>query len=1334
MKYCFLLLLWPVVLFAQKPIVIQTEHVSLVLQEGKGHRLYQSYFGKRLASASLEGLTDGVESYLTAGGSNLFEPAIRMVHADGNPSLDLVVAGVETKAVNADNSVTRITLRDPVYPVTVQLCFSAYYREDVIASWTEISHMESKPVRLYNYASSMLHFNADSYWLTQFHGDWAEEAKMQESRLTSGIKIIDSKLGSREDMYQTPVFFLSLDGPSTENTGEVMAGTLAWSGNFQFLFEQDNENKLNVISGINPYASDQLLAPGKPFVTPEFIFTYSAEGKGTASRNLHRWARDCRVLNGKGSRYTLLNNWEATGFDFDEKKLDTLFDQARSLGVDLFLLDDGWFGNKYPRNSDHTALGDWQENAAKLPDGIGHLVRSAGAKGVKFGIWLEPEMVSPRSELYEKHPDWVLKLPNRPEDYYRNQLVLDLLNPAVQDFVYRTLDDLLSKNPGIAFIKWDCNRMMTNTYSPYLGGDQGAVFTGYVQGFYSVLARLRAKYPELPMMLCSGGGGRTDYGALKYFSEFWPSDNTDPIERIYIQWGYSYFFPANTIACHITGWGDQSLKFKTDVAMMGRMGYDLDMSKLSAKDLAFSQDAVRNYRRLSSLVWQGDQYRLVDPYGNDRAVLMYVDSSLTRGVVFAYNMHVRYGTDWTPVRLQGLDPRRVYSVRETNLYPGTVSRMPENGRTFTGEYLMSVGLHVSGKTAMSSAVIELTAQDGAAAAAIPFGRDSKIVCLGGSYSVFFHGRLVVDHAYAVCKGKEMYDSRDYATHVLSKNGNVYTITHGPMEQVFEVFPGKDYFITEVKVKTDAGCSYMAPLVADRVVFGGNRALFVPFDNDMWVRYNAARAGSADFTGSEVTALFDDATRRGIVIGSLEQDVWKTGIRVKGKTDTSLSALSVFAGLADPVITHDKIGHGVVRPIGGICRGTRVMIGDFDDWRTGMETYAHLDSVAQPKAIFDWKRPTPMGWNSWGALQDKLTLPKAKAVVDFFADSCKGFRNGEHTLFIDLDAFWDNMTPGGVLGDVSKLDSFVVYCHRKGFRPGIYWTPFADWGKTDRKIEGSDHSYPETWTRQRGEVMDVDGGRAMDPTHPGTRERIVATLSRLKKLGFEMIKVDFLGHGALEADHFYDTTVTTGMQAFNKGMAFVDSVLGGQMLVYSAISPNIATARYVHMRRIGCDAFSAIDNTEYTLNSTGYGWWQSGIYNFVDADHVVFNVAPDGMNRARLVSSLVTGTLMTGDDYGSAGKWRGMARQLLENPEVLGVVGKGKAWRPVYANTGNRGVQVFEKGRYVAVVNYEGQPGNFVIPEATKVKGIFGGQTVEAAGGQLKVSVAGNDAEIFVKIF
>ena len=248
-------------------------------------------------------------------------------------------------------------------------------------------------------------------------------------------------------------------------------------------------------------------------------------------------------MDGEGPRLTLLNNWEATYFDFNEEKLVGLIKDAKKLGVDLFLLDDGWFGNKYPRNNDRQGLGDWEVNKAKLPDGIPFLVKAATDNGLKFGIWVEPEMVSPKSELYEKHPDWVVKEPQRPEYYMRNQLVLDLSNPKVQDYVFSIVDKLFVQNPSLAYIKWDCNSVIYNAYSVY-EKNQGNFYTDYVFGLYKVFERLRAKYPKVPMMLCSGGGGRVDYGALKYFTEYWPSDDTEPVERIFLQWEYSNFYPA----------------------------------------------------------------------------------------------------------------------------------------------------------------------------------------------------------------------------------------------------------------------------------------------------------------------------------------------------------------------------------------------------------------------------------------------------------------------------------------------------------------------------------------------------------------------------------------------------------------------------------------------------------------------------------------------------------------------------------------------------------------------------------------------------------------------
>lgn len=693
-------------------IVIETQNTALVFAAEEGGKLYQRYLGKTQPQETYAKLRNGGEAYIGAGMEDVFEPAIRVVHADGNPSLDLRFSKAETKKIDNDITQTNIYLKDPVYQTEVVLHFKAVFKSNVLIASAEIINKEKGAIVLSNYASSMLHFDADSYYLTQFHGDYAREVDMQESQLTSGIKIIDSKLGSRTNMYQTPVFLLSPNQTASETEGDVIAGTMAWTGNFQFLFEVDRSNKLRVISGINPYASTLTLKANEHFSTPEFIFTYSSNGKGQASRNLHNWARSYGVLDGTKPRMILLNNWEATHVKFDQEKLVELFDGSKKLGLDLFLLDDGWFGNKYARNDDKTGLGDWQEDRKKLPDGIGYLVKEATKKGIKFGIWLEPEMISPKSELYEKHPDWVLKLPNRAENYKRNQLILDLINPKVQDFVFELVNKLMTENPDLAYIKWDNNRFMTNAYSPYLGKDQSRMFIDYTLSFYKVMQRIRAKYPHLPIMLCAGGGGRTDYGALKYFDSFWPSDNTDAAERVFIQWGYSHFFPANTISSHVTSMGKQTLKFRTDVAMMGKLGYDISVDKMTPEELAFSAAAVANYNRLSKVIWLGDLYRLISPYDEDRAVLMYSDSTKSKAVLFSYNLFLRKKQIFGKVKLQGLDPAKEYSIKEINLVPGTAAESPEDGKTYSGSYLMNIGLNVAPAKLrpLSSIVLEITSK------------------------------------------------------------------------------------------------------------------------------------------------------------------------------------------------------------------------------------------------------------------------------------------------------------------------------------------------------------------------------------------------------------------------------------------------------------------------------------------------------------------------------------------------------------------------------------------------------------------------------------------------
>ncbi|MDR2564275.1 MAG: alpha-galactosidase [Prevotellaceae bacterium] len=685
-------------------ITILTKDVQLSMSLGKDGKLYQSYFGTRFNDAYNPDAKSH-EAYIAWGMSDLFEPALRVSHSDGNPALALVYVRHSSSKDTDGSTLTRIDLRDTLYPVDLTLFFASYYEENVIRAWSEIRHREKGELTLNSFASNMLHFDGGDYHLTQFHGDWAEEMQMQTSRLTSGIKIIDSKLGSRAQMYQTPVFMLSIDGTSNETSGRVLAGTLEWSGNFRFLFELDPHNSLRLISGINPFASEYRLPAGKSFRTPAFVFTYSDVGRGKASRNLHRWARRFGILDGTKPRMTLLNNWEATYFDFDEVKLKNLFTDAKKLGVDLFLLDDGWFANKYPRNDDHAGLGDWEPNSKKLPGGIGALVNDARSKDLKFGIWIEPEMVNPKSELYGKHPEWIMRLPGRAEHYFRNQMVLDLPNPQVQNFVFGTVDKIMSENPDVAFIKWDCNRMMTNTWSPYLKNKQSHVFIDYQMAFYDVLAQVRAKYPHLPMMLCSGGGGRVDYGALKYFTEFWPSDNTDGLERVYIQWGYSYFFPAVAMSAHVTSWGRQSIKFRTDVAMQGRLGFDIDLKHLNERELAFCSAAVANYKRLSEVIMQGDLYRLVSPYDENRAVLMYVDSARNRAVLFAYTLNSRYGEEFAKVRMQGLDPAATYTIREINVF-GNDHRT--NDVRASGDRLMKEGLSVSPQQPLTSRVYEIS--------------------------------------------------------------------------------------------------------------------------------------------------------------------------------------------------------------------------------------------------------------------------------------------------------------------------------------------------------------------------------------------------------------------------------------------------------------------------------------------------------------------------------------------------------------------------------------------------------------------------------------------------
>ncbi len=643
---------------------------------------------------------------------------------------------------------------------------------------------------------------------------------------------------------------------------------------------------------------------------------------------------------------------------------------------------------------------------------------------------------------------------------------------------------------------------------------------------------------------------------------------------------------------------------------------------------------------------------------------------------------------------------------------------------------------------------------------LTFGANSKLVynVQTGTANVSVQDNMIVSNAYAVVvSGGVTLNSKSYTLRTVTTKDTTDAFGTGKkmkvtltaaglpeMQQIFYAYEGKNYLLTEVIVRgANISTNYMAPFVSEQVniqATGDNRVLFVPFDNDTFIRYQSKSLSSTlTNTSSEVTAYYENNSRAGLIVGSVEHMVWKTGVRTTG-TNNVLSELTAWGGYAEKNVTRDGIAHGTLS--GDSVKSPKVFIGVYDDWRTGLDDYGKANAIAEPRYIFDWTNPVPFGWNSWGAIQDKLNLDKAKAVAQFFSASLPKFRNGE-TAYIDLDSYWDNMVSGGIEGDFTQLIAFVNYCKERGLKPGIYWAPFVDWGKTSRSVEGTNgaYNYQDVWTKVNGAYHDLDGARAMDPTHPATQKRIELLINKFKACGFEMIKIDFIGHAAIEADDFYDPTVTTGMQAFRKGMEYLVDKLDSKMLVYVAISPSLATGRYAHSRRIACDAYSDIGATEYTLNSTTYGWWQTHIYNFIDADHLVFSNKSLGENRARLASGVINGTLITGDDFATTGQWTDRAKDLLQKEDILTIAKNGVAFTPIEGNAAQSASEAFVNKigdtYYVAVINYGEQKAmdlslaRLGIPAGDyTIRELFRNMPQVLTGSSLKITAPARDAFIF----
>ena len=721
---------------------VETPNTQLILDATEGQQLALLYYGDK--SATLEDITQllngqindqmvnekMVNAYPAFGDIDMIHlPAIQVQHADGDLSLNLSVQNSEFRSqINYDELC--VTLRDKLQPVIVRVYYKTWRNVDIIETWTEIEHQEKQPITLKRFDSGYLHIGeGDNVWLTHLHGDWAAEAVVTHEPLTRGLKIIRNTDGARNAHLDAPELMLSLDGAPQENTGRVIGAALCWSGNFELRLNAPNNSGVHFYAGIDPQSSEYVLAPKRVFTTPRLALTYSASGMGGVSRAFHRWARTCGYLhNGNATRDILLNSWEGIYFDITEQRIIDMMNDIAAFGGELFVMDDGWFGDKYPRNNDSSSLGDWVVDTRKLPNGLSALTDAAKERHIKFGIWIEPEAVNTVSELYEQHPDWALQVPGRELKLGRGgtQLVLDMTNPKVQDFVFNLVDDLLSNNPYISYIKWDANASIQNlghiveSRKSKVESHVGNLYIDYHLGLLAVLKRIRAKYPDIVIQNCASGGGRANYGLMPYFDEFWVSDNNDALQRVFIQWGTSYFFPSNAMAQHIGGSPYQMtnrvipIKFRCDVAMSGRLGIELQPKHMTDEERLQCTIALADYKSLRPIIQLGNLYRLVSPYNDQSqmtnvklpetqsvAALMYVTDDKEEAVVFAYSLSNFMKQAPQRIRFAGLDPEKVYTLEEKNIrvqYNHSIGAWDKgepcslHGKQFTGAYLMSVGL------------------------------------------------------------------------------------------------------------------------------------------------------------------------------------------------------------------------------------------------------------------------------------------------------------------------------------------------------------------------------------------------------------------------------------------------------------------------------------------------------------------------------------------------------------------------------------------------------------------------------------------------------------------
>jgi alpha-galactosidase len=702
--------------------VIQAGNFTYAMGVDERNWLQSLYWGPRIERAAdippahtlPEGSAFDLPSTTTpqeyaAWGSELYtEPDLKATFASGNR--DVVLEYVDQRQTRDANTETlEITMRDIKLPLVVHLFYRVYSGQSVLERWSTIENQTKEDVVLENAASAtwslpnLQNRNYRAHWLT---GRWAGEWQLQSAPLAVGSQVIESRRGSTG--HQANPWF-ALEGPDAadENHGPVYFGEIGWSGSWRITMEQSSFHQVRITGGYNPFDFGYRLAPGESLTTPPFYGGFTDGGMGEASRILHRFQQGV-ILPGAPHpklRPVLYNSWEATEFNVSESGQIALAEKAAALGVERFVIDDGWFGQ---RKDDHAGLGDWYVNKQKFPNGLKPVIDRVHQLGMDFGIWVEPEMVNPDSDLYRKHPEWAMNFPGRPRTEGRNQLLLNLARPDVMEYTYRWLDELVSNN-DIDFLKWDYNRNWAEPgWDAVPVADQKKIYVAYVHNLYAILDRLRAKHPKLEIESCSGGGGRVDLGILRRTEEVWPSDNTDALDRLSIQDGFTHAYTPGVMMAWVTDAPHRKtpLKFRFLVAMEGSLAIGANLNNFTPEDMAVSKDLVSFYKSVRPTVQQGLQYRLIAPSRpaapSERAATEYVSPDGTRAVVLAYLHSQNFGDSYPLVRLEGLDPKAIYRVRPLD------PKQLHSPQEASGSYWMHHGLQfdLRGDYDSTAAVLE----------------------------------------------------------------------------------------------------------------------------------------------------------------------------------------------------------------------------------------------------------------------------------------------------------------------------------------------------------------------------------------------------------------------------------------------------------------------------------------------------------------------------------------------------------------------------------------------------------------------------------------------------